>query len=172
MKIQREITVNKSVEEVWEVLGNQYTEAYQWASGLYHSEGFGKPTLEGATCSSRACNTSFGQLKEEIRVFDEKEYKLSYEVVEGFPSFIAKGVNNWSLTSLGENQTKVTMMFEGQTTGIKGAIMGTMMRMKLGGSLKNAIEEFKYYVENNRPHPRKVKDTQKNTQKMRLQEVQ
>lgn len=165
MKVEKEILVNKPVNDVWEILGKQYTDAYKWASGLYYSEGSGEPSFEGASCSNRDCDTSFGQLREEIQVFDEKQYKLSYEVVEGFPSFIEKGVNNWSLTPVGTDQTKVSMRFDGKTRGLMGLVMGPMMGMKLGSGLQNAIEEFKHYVETGEAHPRKIKDIQKQNKK-------
>ena len=91
MEFKKSIIVNQPINQVWEVLGNQYGEAYKWASGLYHSEGFGTPQLEGASCNNRACETSTGKIKEKIRVFDEQNYELEYEVIEGFPFFVDSG---------------------------------------------------------------------------------
>lgn len=167
MEIKREIIVDKNIQDVWEVLGNQYTEAYKWAGGLYHSEGFGAPVLEGASCSSRACDTSFGQLREEIRTFDAKNFRLEYEVVEGFPGFVKNGTNRWQLTQMDHQQTKVTMRFTASTPGLIGAVMGTMMKLQLGKGLSSALSEFKHYVETGQPHPNKVKDMEKHAKKQR-----
>ena len=55
MEIKIEIVNNRLIQEVWEVLGNQFTSAYKWAIGLTHFEGFGKPEFDGAECSNRTC---------------------------------------------------------------------------------------------------------------------
>jgi len=109
MEIRKEITINKPVVEAWDVLGNQFTDAYKWARGLDHSVGSGKPTFEGANCSTRTCEVpGFGTIKEEIRKFDAQNHILAYEVVKGFPGFITTAINTWSLQKVG-NETKVSM---------------------------------------------------------------
>ncbi len=166
MDIQKEIIVNKPIAEVWDLLGNRYGEGYKWARGLYHSEAQGSPVIEGAMCSNRSCETSFGHLNEEIRVFKPNE-QLSYEVVEGFPGFIKKGVNNWYLTKVSETETRVSMRFEGETQGFAGVIMGPMMKMNLGKGLEGALFDFKHYVETGKPSPEKVKDQEKYLKKQK-----
>ena len=161
MEVQKEIIVNKPIDDVWEVLGNQYTEAYKWARGLYHSEGFGDPQIEGATCNNRTCDTSFGTLQEEIKKFDTQNYVLEYEVIKGFPGFIKQGINNWRLTKVSNTKTKVTMLFIGITKGVLGLIMGPLMGFQLNKNLGDALEDFKHYVETGKPSPGKVKDMQK-----------
>ena len=41
-------------------------------------------------------------------------------------------------------------------------LMGSMMRMKLGGAIKTSTEELKYFAENGVPHPRKLEAQQQN----------
>ena len=166
MDIQKETIVNKPIEEVWDLLGNRYGDGYKWARGLYHSEVQGAPTIEGAVCSNRSCETSFGHLNEEIRVFKPNE-QLSYEVVEGFPGFIKKGVNNWYLTRISDHETKVAMRFVGETQGIAGAIMGPMMKMNLSKGLEGALYDFRHYLETGKPSPEKIKDNRKNEKKLK-----
>lgn len=161
MEFTRETLINAPIEQAWDILGNQYTEAYKWASGLNHSEGQGTPKFEGATCSNRACDTTaLGAIKEEIRIFDPENHILSYEVIEGFPFFVKLGQNTWTLTQEG-NQTKVSMKLQMLTKGLVGKIMGPMMRLQMGGILTNAIEDFKHYVETGKPSPRKAKEIAK-----------
>lgn len=166
MEVQKEIIVNKSVQEVWEVLGNQYAQAYKWARGLYHSEGEGAPLIPGATCNNRSCDTSFGQIREEVRVFEPNQ-QLSYEVIEGFPGFVKKGVNNWYIKEVSPGKTKVQMHFVGDTQGLMGMVMGPMMKMQLSKGLGEVLGDFKYYVEQGRPSPEKIKDNQKNQHKVK-----
>ena len=165
MEFTRETLINASIEQAWNILGNQYTEAYKWASGLKYSEGEGTPQLEGATCNNRACDTTaLGPIKEEIRIFDPINYILSYEVIEGFPFFVKLGQNTWTLTQEG-NQTKVSMQLEMLTKGLVGKLMSPMMRLQMGGILTNAIEDFKHYVETGQPSPRKAKEIAKEAKK-------
>ncbi|EAY24924.1 SRPBCC family protein [Microscilla marina] len=165
MEFYRETVINASISDAWEILGNQYTTAYKWASGLKYSEGQGNPVFEGASCSNRACDTtSLGAIQEEIRVFDPQNYVLSYEVIEGFPFFVKLGQNTWKLTKEG-NQTRVSMKLEMQTKGWVGKLMSPMMRMQMGGILTNAIEDFRHYVETGKPSPRKAKEIAKYAKK-------
>ena len=160
MEIKKSLILNAPIDRVWDVLGNDFGGAAKWASGLYHSEGYGAPQLAGAACNNRACDTSFGKIKEVIRVFDAKNHHLAYEVIEGFPGFIKSGVNNWRLTSLGD-KTRVDIHFIAVTRGLLGKIMGPMMKMQMGKALGNAGEDFKAYVETGRPSARKAKELAK-----------
>ncbi len=163
MEFIKTTTVDRPIEEVWEILGNQFGEAYKWAGGLYHSEGFGTPALEDAPFSSRACNTSQGKITEEIRVFDPTNFKLVYEVVNGFPGFVEVGKNQWSLSPVGE-KTEVHMHLVIETKGIMGIIMGPMMGMQLKKVVNNVLEDFKHFVETGSPSPSKAKEMAKHGQ--------
>ncbi len=161
MNIKKEITVNKSIEKAWDVLGNQFGEAYQWASGLNHSNAYGKPQLEGATCNNRSCDTTQGKIEEVIRTFDPKNHMLEYEVIDGFPFFVDTGINKWKLTANG-NTTKVNIDFNLKTKGLMGFIMNPMMKMQMNKLIGFVLEDFKHYVETGQPSPRKAKELAKN----------
>lgn len=160
MNIKKEILVNKSVEVAWDVLGNQFGEAYKWASGLNHSNAYGKPQLEGASCNNRACDTTQGKIKEVIRIFDPKQYTLAYEVIEGFPFFIDTAINKWTLIPNGKT-TRVNIDFNMETKGLMGFLMKPMMKMQMNKLLGFVLEDFKYFVENGQPSPRKMKELSK-----------
>ncbi|MEL6355429.1 MAG: SRPBCC family protein [Bacteroidota bacterium] len=160
LEIKRTFTVNKPIHEVWDVLGNRFGEAYKWATGIYHSAGYGVPQTEGASCNNRACATSQGNIKEAIRTFDVRNYHLEYEVVEGFPGFVKKGGNNWRLSSKGA-RTQVDIHFIVETQGIMGFIMSPLMKKQLGKVFDQAVLDFKYYVETGQPSPVKTKENAK-----------
>lgn len=164
MEFKREIIINKPINEVWEILGNQYSEAYQWASGLSHSEGYGKPSIEGASCNNRACTTTQGLIKEEIKEFDPYNHVLTYEVIEGFPFFVDQGVNTWRLNALGQ-KTKVNIHLVIKTKGLVGSIMSPMMKLQMNKITTNALEDLKYYVEHGDPSPRKMKELARQAKK-------
>lgn len=128
MEIKKSIIINRPAAVVWEVLGTQFGVAYKWASGLNHSESYGKPELESAHCNDRSCELPTGNIKEVIRTFDTKNYALAYEVLEDFPFFVDKGINHWKLTELG-GQTEVNMHLKITTKGFVGKLMGPMMKL-------------------------------------------
>ena len=37
-EINRDLQINSPIEEVWQVVGHEYADAYKWASSLKHSE--------------------------------------------------------------------------------------------------------------------------------------
>ena len=165
MQFKRTTTIDKPIEEVWEVLGNQFGQAYKWAASLYHSEAHGSPVIEGASCSNRTCETTQGTIKEALRTFDPQKHVLSYEVLEGFPFFVDTGVNTWSLHKLGR-QTRVDMACEIKTKGLVGAVMSPMMKLQMNKLFDGVIEEFHYYVQNDgKPHPRKIASMKKRAAK-------
>ena len=159
MNIKREIVIEKPVSEVWMIVGSHFGDAYKWARGLNHSEGHGESEFEGATCRNRTCQVpGFGKIKEVIQEFDQVNHVLSYEVVEGFPGFISSAVNTWNLEAIGQKKTKVTMNLVMNTTGIKGAIMGPMMKMNLNKMISGVVSDLKIYAETGKPSPYKTKE--------------
>ncbi|WP_020566789.1 SRPBCC family protein [Neolewinella persica] len=161
MEIKRTITVNKPIDKVWDVLGNDFGSAAKWATGLYHSEGYGVPQLAGAACNNRSCDTNQGAIKEVVRVFDANNHHLAYEVIEGFPGFVKSGINNWRLTDLGNGKTKVDIHFIAVLQGIMGTLMKPMMKWQLGSTFDQVLEDFKVYVETGKPSAKKVKELKK-----------
>lgn len=160
MIIEKEIIINKGIETAWQVLGPQFADAYKWASAVNHSEGKG-PGIHGATCSERGCSTSIGKLKEKILQYSDGNHLLSYQAVEGMPSMIKQATNTWQLSSIGQHTTKLQIEMKFLIGGFLGIMMKPIMRMQLSKMGKEMTEEFKYYVENGQPHPRKVKAMKK-----------
>ncbi len=156
MVIEKEIIINSDIEKCWKVLGVDFAHASRWASAVSHSEGKGA-AFNGASCTERSCSTTMGGLKEKLLEFSPENYLLKYEVAEGMPSMVKYATNDWRLTSLAGSQTRLTMAVEMQIEGLMGTLMRPMMRSKMSKITGQLCEEFKFYVENGQPHPRKVK---------------
>lgn len=161
MEIKRTFTVDKPIEAVWDVLGNDYGNACKWGTGLYHSEGKGTPTLPGAEFDQRYCETNVGNITERILVFDPNNYKLQYEVIDGFPGFVKSGINTWTLRTLGRNKTEVEVHFVAVLGGLMGTLMKPMMKWQLSKSFDQVLADFKVYVETGRPSPKKARELAK-----------
>lgn len=165
MEVRKEITVNKPVSEVWNVLGGQFSDAHKWARGLDFSQGSGTPKFQGAAHNNRTCEVpGFGTIQEEIIKFDTHNHILAYEVVKGFPGFIASAINTWALQPVG-NQTIVSAHMVMQTKGFKGAIMGPMMKMQLKKTLEGVLQDLKIFVETGKVSQQKEKELNKRLRK-------
>lgn len=157
MRIETEVMVNRPARAVWAVLGEQFGEAHLWGSALLHSRGHGKP-LHQQVCESRTCDVKgMGRIHERLLDFDPERFALAYEVVEGFPFFVARGVNRWTLTPEGKQATKVYSLATITTRGVIGALMAPMLKMQMASLMRRSVEELKHYVEHGSPHPRKLK---------------
>ncbi len=161
MVIEREITINSSIKKAWQVLGPEFANAYKWGSAINHSEGSGTG-INGATCSHRGCDVSgMGKIKEEIIKYSEDNHLLSYQINEGMPSMVKYATNTWQLTEIAPKKTILKMKMELTVGGLIGLIMKPMMKMKMGKMATNTADDFKHYVETDKPHPRKIKAIKK-----------
>lgn len=156
MKITTEIIVNKPVLTVWEIVGNQFGSAHIWASSLTHTEGSGRKMTE-QVCENRTCDIKgMGRIHEKLLEFDPKNFALTYEVMNGFPFFVERGINRWTMTEEGSS-TRVQSVAEITTQGFVGVLMAPMMKMQMTGLMNRFLEDLKHYAETGKLHPRKLK---------------
>ena len=160
MEFKREIIINKSIEDVWEILANRFGSACQWASGINHSNAFGTPELPDAPANNRACDTTSGNVKEVITKFNSDIHELEYQVLESFPFFVELGKNNWRLHEKG-NHTKVKMHMTIVTKGLFGMIMSPLMKIQIDKVANNVMNDLKHYAETGNPSPMKIKELEK-----------
>lgn len=161
MEIKRTFTVDKPIERVWDVLGNDYGGACKWGTGLYHSEGKDAPTLPDAEFDKRYCETNVGNITEKVLIFDPRHYRLQYAVIDGFPGFVKSGINTWTLRELADDKTQVDVHFIAVLGGLMGTIMKPMMRWQLSSTFDQVLEDFKVYVETGKPSAKKAKELRK-----------
>lgn len=161
MVIEKEITVNKSIADAWQVLGHQFAEAYKWASPVNHSAGSGIG-FNGAACSERGCDIAgMGKTREKLIEYSDENHLLSYSVPEGMPSVVKYATNTWQLVPAGGEKSKLTMRMDITLRGLMGTLMQPMMKMMMGKMGNTLVADFKYYVENGRPSEAKIKASKK-----------
>lgn len=156
MVIEKEIEIQNSIENVWKILGHDFAHPHKWASGVNHSEGQGKQ-MATTQCDERACQTVMGNIREKLTHYSDNDFHLSYIVTEGMPSMVKTATNNWQLISTSADKTKLKIKMEFIFKGIMGFIMQPMMKMKLNKIAQEMVEDFGYYAENGKAHPRKIK---------------
>ena len=155
MRIVKELSIAKPVEEVWEVLGNQFGEIDKWASIISHSEVSGQAKLAGVNYSIRSTKTTQGDTQQELTGFNPDKHVISYKSISGTPAIIKQVSAHWSLEKRGENDTHLVLDFIAKMKGL-GFILAPIAKIKLGKVGDVLLDDFKYYVENGKPHPRKV----------------
>ena len=161
MVIEKEIIVNKNIAQAWKVLGTDFAKAHIWASPLSHSEGSGSK-FNGSECNERSCEIKgMGKTREKLLQFSTNNYSLSYVVEEGMPSVVKYATNSWQLMPIGQDQSKLKMRMDITLGGLIGTLIQPMMRIMMSKMGNTLLEDFKYYVENGQPHPRKVNAMQK-----------
>ncbi len=156
--ITQEIIVDAPIEKAWQVLGRDFANAHVWASSLKHSQANDSRSLNGSTCTERGCDiTGMGKIKEKLTHYSDSDHSLAYEVREGMPKMVKFMSNNWKLTPTADGKTKLVMRMEMRTGGMMGAMMRGMMKKKMTNMAAEIAAEFKYFVENGKPHPNKAK---------------
>ncbi|MFT5778745.1 MAG: hypothetical protein ACI837_001701 [Crocinitomicaceae bacterium] len=155
MRIVKELVIAKPIEDVWEVLANQFGEVDKWASLIRHSEVSGVAKLPGVDYSIRKTKTTSGDTSQELTAFNPEQHLIAYKALTGLPG-IVKTINaKWDLTVKDANTTELVLDFVAEMKGI-GHIIAPIAKKKLGKVGDVLLEDFKFYIETGKPHPRKV----------------
>lgn len=157
MQILKKITINAPIETVWKTIGTEYEHAGRWSSAVYASASLkGQPVGE-APVLGRVCETTLGPFQEEIVAFDASGKTLAYVASgEKMPGFVKQLKGTWTLARRGHG-TEVTMAFHADIAPPFNVLMGWMMRLQFVKAIDASLGDLKFFLENNAPHPRKVK---------------
>lgn len=158
LHFEEEITIEKNIDEVWDVLGNQFAEAHIWSTNFKSSKPAGEPKLPGLDYLHRETMTEKGENWQELDTFDPVNYSLSYHVSRGVPAIAKSALGEWKLSKTGDNQCRMNIHFILETKGILGFILSPVISKKIGKASTEIAKELKYYMENGKPHPRKLAD--------------
>jgi hypothetical protein len=135
---------------------NQFAEVHLWSTNFKDSKSGGNSKFAGLDYSERVTVTDRGETIQELDVFDSTTHALSYHITKGAPSIAKHASAVWSLNSDEANKTTVVLVFNLETKGVLGFLMTPLIKKGIGKSATEIAEELKYYVENGKPHPRKV----------------
>lgn len=152
MEIKVQVTIKKTISEVWEVMGNQFGDAHLWSSNFKTSKPGGEAKFEGIDYSLRDTTTPNGNTIQELREFDAKKFSLTYEITAGKPEIAKYVSSHWYLTETDEG-TLVKMDSIMETKMELPAEKAEKIQMGLTASFQQLANELKYYLENGKPHP-------------------
>ncbi|VAW43629.1 hypothetical protein MNBD_CHLOROFLEXI01-915 [hydrothermal vent metagenome] len=159
IEVKDQITVNAPATEVWRVLAHEFENIDRWSSGTTESGAVEQGSIpEGAKVCGRVCDG----IREDFTYYDEQAGRFGYKGIDlPWYFFINRIENNWSVNSLEPNKSVVEMRPEIDINPFLGLFLKLLMPLIKKNLGTRTLEELKYYVENDQPHPRKVKAQQK-----------
>jgi len=148
--LEKEIVINVSEDQLWDMIGPGFIDVYKWSSNVDHAEGKGQSEFEGAVCNERFCDVNvkgFSKISEELTIYDASKKTLAYAVKDGMPGFVTKAVNQWTVVRVDDSHAKLVMKAEFGSKGLMGSMMNGMMKKKMGTTLETVLNDAKIYAE-------------------------
>ncbi|MEM7705290.1 MAG: SRPBCC family protein [Pseudomonadota bacterium] len=170
MEIHRKIRIATSADEAWAVIGPEFAHVDKWASNVFVSTSHNNSAApNGAPAGGRVCSTSQGEFDESIVDYDESRRLIAYAVTgKALPGFVKSIRASWVIQPAGTNDSAATMTMTADLAQPFAFLMGWMMKKQFGKAIDESLEEFKFYLEEGRVHPRKTeKASSKQAQKAR-----
>ena len=149
--------INAPINQVWNVIAGEFTEAHKWAAGT--------PKCRKGTKAEgydRVCETESGTLKDTIIKMDKDNYLLEFSV-EGLPFFVRSVVSTWTLKKISDTQTELTMGPRIDVIPVIGTILQFPMKIALNKLYPELLNDLAIYTETGKPSPRKQKELDKAT---------
>lgn len=162
MKISRSVTISTSADEAWAIIGPGYALVDEWASNVYRSttKSSAHPDV-AAVPSDRVCETSLGPFEETVTEYNPERRVMSYSVKGAkMPGFVKSVIATWRIIPMGLNACEAQMDMNADLAFPFNMLTGWVIKMNFAKAVKESQEEFKYYAEHGKPHPRKIKSLQ------------
>lgn len=149
-ELKKEIVINVSATELWELVGPGFVDVYKWSSNVDHASGTGESEFEGAVCSERFCDVNvkgFNKISEKLVDYDQVKMTLAYAVLDGMPGFVTKAENRWTVIRIDDKHSKLVMAAEFQSKGLMGSLTKGMMKKKMSETLETVLNDAKVFAE-------------------------
>ncbi len=156
--------INASADKVWAVFAHDFDNAHKWMASVPHSSAKTNGKMfDGAQSAGRVCHLdgkpNSMQASEQFLAYDEanKTATVRVDFVNTplvFP--VDHNAVDVSIVDADGGGSELTWVFRSK---IKpwAFLLWPIIRLGFGFFVKQIIEELKFYVENDAPHPRKVK---------------
>lgn len=144
--------INKPIEEVWRFVLDEFTNNHEWA--------FGTSSCRAGTSDEdfdRICHTESGTLKDTITKVDDTNHVLEFSVT-GLPFFVRSVVATWSLKSISDTETDITIGPRIETMPLIGNLMEIPMKKALDKLYPELLNDMAIFVETGKPSPRKQQE--------------
>jgi hypothetical protein len=158
MDLRAEVIIHAPAPVVWAVLGERFGQISQWAAPITSSALAGPPGV-GAV---RTCHIAGfgpikpGAIKERLIAFDPEARSFTYAAIDGLPGFVKRAINRWSVHARGE---RLCLVRTHAALELRGPMrsLGFYLERRLQADGSRALDELRHYIEEGRPHPRKLR---------------
>lgn len=154
MKVKAEGIINRSISDVWDVMGNQFTEVHLRSSNFNDSKSDGDKKFNGIEYSKRITTTDRGETIQELDEFDSYNYSLSYHTSKGLPEVAIAATAKWFLKKQDENTTQVVFEFMMEPKPFVNSEMAAKIEKGLSMSAQLFAKELKHFMETGKAHTR------------------
>jgi ribosome-associated toxin RatA of RatAB toxin-antitoxin module len=159
MRIVQHTDIDVSADQVWQIVGHEFTDIGRWASAIPTSA----PTSTG---DGRECRVpgvpGIDRVTERLVAYDDDTRTLTYVADSGMPRFVRKAVNTWRVQPLSESRARVAVSAEVEVAG-SARLLLPLLRLSLAFVGRRTLGELKHYVEHGRPAPRKQRQLSRRT---------
>jgi len=157
------ILINASATKSWKTIAHDFGDISHWSSIIMHSSAINIDTSNNENkLSGRKCSAyGFVNTEQELTDFNEKKMHLSYKAKSGLPHFITSAENTWKVLAISDHESIVQTQAVINTGMISGILIAPLFKLFMGRKGDQMIEELKYYIEHDQPHPRKQKQLHK-----------
>jgi len=159
MKISKSTNINAPAETIWSLIGTEFTDVGNWASGVYHSSAkSGMSKVPSAPVAGRTCETSLGPFSEEIVAYSDSDMHIAYSVSgEKMPGFMKSTVAEWSIRESPAGVCTATMTMTADIAQPFAFLMGWMIKKQFTTAVIDAMDDLKVYAETGQKSARKIK---------------
>jgi len=167
MRFTKKATLNASEEKVWNVFAHDFDNAHVWMASVPNS--YAKANgeeFDGAQSAGRVCELNGPKgikASEQFLAYDEAAKTCTIQIDFVDTPFMFPVVRNTvdvSVVDAGNGQCEMTWGFRSQIKPL-AYLMWPLLRLGFGVFIGQIVEELKFYVENDSPHPRKLKANKK-----------
>jgi carbon monoxide dehydrogenase subunit G len=164
MKFTKQADVNASADKVWKVFAHDFDNAHVWMASVPHS--YAKTNgeeFEGAQSAGRVCELDSKpgsmQASERFLAYDEAKKTCTVRIDFVNPPFLFPIIHNtleFSVVETGKGRSHMKWDFESRIKPL-AYVIWPLIRIGFGVFVGQIAQELKHYLENDAPHPRKVK---------------
>ena len=169
VKFTKTLKVIASADRVWEIFAHGFNQAHKWMASVPHSYAqTNGESFDGAHSDGRVCELSPDQngmkASEKFLAYNEDNKTATVQIdFVNAPFFFPVKFNtlDFSLREIDDDQSEMTWKFRSNIKPL-GLLLWPLLRIGFGKFVGEIMEELQFYVENGKPHPRKVKAIENN----------
>jgi len=169
VKFTKTLKVKSSTDKVWEIFAHGFNDAHKWMASVPHSYAqTNGESFDGAHSDGRVCELSPDQngmkASEKFLAYNEDNKTATVQIdFVNAPFFFPVKFNtlDFSLREIDDDQSEMTWKFRSNIKPL-GLLLWPLLRIGFGKFVGEIMEELQFYVENGKPHPRKVKAMENN----------